>query len=104
MNNTPVQIVANNGKLGIVAPSFGTLVALDPVVKRIAVDCQREMLESCSGNSICVDSFYDIVVEMKAQQLVSNLDQKELLDFGLVDNMSVRQLFEAINSKLSKRG
>lgn len=101
--NDRLQVISDGEKMGIITPSWGVMTVQKPVVRNLTVNQEFDRFESMHGDRFAMPRCVTIDISIYALGYDLNPDQNDLIDFGLVDQMSVRQLFDAINKKLSKR-
>ena len=99
------QIISDGNKMGVVM--FDHIYIMDsPRFESITVDFPHDEIQDIRGYVTSVRHYdspdFTLKFQAREYQVCENIN-KELLDFGLVSQMTVNRLFKEINKKLDKR-
>ena len=98
------QIISDGEKMALVMYDR-VIIIQSPLFNQLEIDFNPErinFMDGSSGMSYPHRTNFELSFSVGSYHQSENIN-KELLDFGLVNQMTVNQLFKEINKKLDKR-
>lgn len=107
-DNRAWQIIGDGKKTALIMPDYGIYVLEKPIITSFEIDMPFPLeVHSAFGNRSFIPSHlnrgFDIKINLWAKDAESREGDTRLLDFGLVNRMTVTELFQAIRKKINER-